>query len=288
MSLASILLIVFSAVLHVIVHVLLKRTKNRAAFIWWMWLWVIIVMSPVLWVYAQPIPKKVWAIMLVSAFFDSLYYKAITRAYQTGDLSLVYPLSRGVSPVFILCWSLLFLRESPTLGGSTGVILIALGLIVLNMPGPGAWQNTWRSLNQPASRWALLAGLCVSFYTTIDRVGISHISPIFYTYLTMATMVLFMTPGTIKEVGWQGIIGEFKESKYLTIFAGILSMAAYTIVLVAMSTGLPTSYAGATREISAVFSTIIGILILKEQGTLLRVCGSVLVTIGAATIALLG
>ena len=45
---------------------------------------------------------------------------------------------------------------------------------------------------------------------------------------------------------------------------------------------------GATREVSVVLVTVVGILFLKEQGTVMRVCGSTLIAAGVAAIAVLG
>ena len=289
MSFANIILIVASAVLHVIAQVALKRARDKTAFIWWMWLWVVILFFPILILNRQAIPMLVWAIIIVSAIFDSLYYGAIARAYKSGDLSIVYPLSRGTAPVFILLWSTLLLKERPSVGGIIGIALIVAGLYFLNLPRLGAWRDSLRAFDKSAPRWALAAGLCVSLYTTTDRVGVGYISPLLYTYLTITLMIVCMTPGTLRAAGgWTGLIDEWRSSKFTSMIAGAISMAAYTIVLYAMKQGLPASYAGATREISVIFGTVVGTVLLKEQGTFMRLLGSILVAFGAGTIALLG
>jgi uncharacterized membrane protein len=253
-----------------------------------MWLWVVILFFPVVILNWQSIPAIVWVIMIASAIFDSLYYGSIARAYKSGDLSIVYPLSRGTAPVFILLWSTLLLKERPSVGGIMGIALIVAGLYFLNLPRLGAWRDSLRAFDSSAPRWALAAGLCVSLYTTTDRVGVGYVSPLLYTYLTMTLMVACMTPGTLRVAGWSGLINEWRSSKFTSMIAGIISMTAYSIVLYAMKTGLPASYAGATREISVIFGTVVGIVLLKEQGTFMRVLGSILVAVGAGTIALLG
>src|SRR5262249_42945130 len=165
MGAVSLLLLLGSAGLHVIQHVLLKRSRNRTAFVWWVWLWATVLFSPVLVLCWQPIPPLVWGILAVSAAFEALYYLAIARAYQTGDLSVVYPLARGTAPVLVFLWPALLLQERPSLGGLAGIGLIAAGLAVINLPRLGAWRHVARSLGQAAPRWALAAGLCISLYT---------------------------------------------------------------------------------------------------------------------------
>ena len=223
-----------------------------------------------------------------SAIFEALYFFAIANAYKTGDLSIVYPLARGIAPMLLLIWAITILNETPSLGGISGVAAIAVGLYVINLPKFGAWLQPIRSLNSAGSRWALLAGLCISLYTVIDRVGIKQLDPLLYTYLALWLTLLLLTPTTLRFVGWGGLAKELRETKFASVIAGFTTLAAYAIVLYAMKNGTPASYAGAIREISVVFGVIIGVTILKEQGSIMRVVGAVCVMVGVAMIALRG
>jgi len=288
MSTVSLLLILGSACLHVVQHVALKKARDRTAFVWWLWLWASVLFSPVLLLCWERVPASAWAILAVSAAFEALYYLAIARAYRSGDLSLVYPLARGTAPLLVFVWTALLLRERPSLGGLTGIALIAVGLAVINLPRLGAWRECWRSLGQAASRWALAAGLCISFYTTLDKVAVGLIDALLYTYLAMTLTLLWLTPATLREVGWEGLAREWRASRCSSALAGLSAMAAYAIVLTVMCHGAPASYVGAVREVSVVFGAAVGVLFLGEQGTLVRVLGSVLITCGVGAIASLG
>lgn len=289
MTLTNLLLIVGSAVIHVVAHVALKRTQDRVAFVWWMILWGGVLFAPVLlFINWQAIPPLAWGIIAVSAVFEALYFFAIARAYRTGDLSIVYPLARGTAPVLLLIWSGAFLRESITAGGVAGVLLIATGLYFINLPQLGAWLEPLRSLRQSGSRWALLAGLCISLYTVIDRIGIQLVEPIIYTYISLWITLVWLTPPTLRTVGWHGLWNELRASRLSTVIAGFTTLAAYAIVLYAIQNGTPASYAGATREVSVVFGVVVGMSVLKEKGTVMRFVGATCVAGGVATIALFG
>jgi len=288
MSTVSLLLILGSACLHVVQHVALKKARDRTAFVWWLWLWACVLFSPALLLCWERVPASAWAILAVSAAFEALYYIAIARAYRTGDLSLVYPLARGTAPLLVFVWTALLLRERPSVGGLTGIALIAAGLAVINLPRPGAWRECWGSLGQAASRWALGAGLCISFYTTLDKVAVGLIDAVLYTYLAMTLTLLWLTPATLREVGWRGLLREWRASRASSAVAGLSAMAAYAIVLTVMRHGAPASYVGAVREVSVVLGAAIGVLFLGEKGTLMRVLGSVLITGGVGAIATLG
>ena len=287
MTLFNLLTILGSAGIHVIAHVALKKTHNREAFVWWLLVWGCILFSPVLFFW-RPFPIEVWGIMFLSAIFEALYFVAIANAYKTGDLSIVYPLARGLAPMLLLIWAITILNETPSLSGIAGVAAIAVGLYVINLPRLGAWLEPIRSLNTAGSRWALLAGLCISLYTVIDRVGIKQLDPLLYTYLALWLTLLLLTPTTLRFVGWSGLAKELRETKFASVVAGFTTLAAYAIVLYAMQNGTPASYAGAIREISVVFGVIIGVTILKERGSIMRVVGAVCVMGGVAMIALRG
>lgn len=102
MTLFCLTLILFSACLHVVQHVALKRARDRASFVWWMWFWASLLFLPVPILFWQTGSRLAWTILIVSAIFETLYYPAMTKAYKTGDLSIVYPLARGTAPLLIL------------------------------------------------------------------------------------------------------------------------------------------------------------------------------------------
>jgi drug/metabolite transporter (DMT)-like permease len=281
-------LILGSAVVHVVAHVALRRARDRAAFVWWMLVWGGVLFAPVLFLIPLRIPLAAWGIMTLSAVFEALYFALIAQAYRHGELSLVYPLARGTAPLLLGLWSAMFLRERPTAGGVGGIALIAAGLYLINLPRLSAWQAPLRALGRLAPRLALLAGLCISLYTVIDRAGIRLVEPLLYTYLALWLTTLLLTPYTLRVAGWQGLKAELRHSRLNSVAAGMTTMAAYAIVLYAMKGGAPAAYAGAIREISVVFGVLAGVVLLKEQGGPMRLAGSVGVAAGVAVIALFG
>jgi drug/metabolite transporter (DMT)-like permease len=212
----------------------------------------------------------------------------MAKAYQTGELSTVYPLARGTAPLFIVGWSLLFFKERLTWGGAGGIMLIVVGLSVINLQRVGEWRAWRRNLGAAPARWALLAGLCISCYTTMDKAGVRLFAPLLYTWLTMTLTVVWLTPGTLRAVGWQGLRMEWRAARLNIVLAGFTAMSAYMLVLYVLRQGAPASYVGAMREISVVLGALTGMVVLKEQGTRWRVCGSALIAGGVGTIALLG
>lgn len=281
-------LVLFSACLHVVTHIALKASRDRAGFVWWMLLWAGILFLPIPLLGWTTFPAAGWGWMVFSAVFEAGYFAAIALAYRGADLSLVYPLARGTAPVLLLVWSLAFLNEALTAGGIVGIVLITAGLYVVNLRKLGAWREPWQALKQAGPRWALVAGACTSAYTAIDKVGITHVPPLLYTYLALWMSLVLLTPWTLRLIGRSGLRDELRSSRGRTVLAGFTTLAAYSLVLLAMSRSMPAAYAGALREVSVVLGAAYGVLVLKEQGGPMRIAGAGLVALGAVVLGALG
>src|SRR3990172_6369141 len=116
------LLILLSAGFHVVTHIALKQSRDRAAFVWWMLLGAGLLSLPIPLLGWASIPPIGWGLMAFSAVFEAGYFAAIALAYRGADLSVAYPLARGTAPVLLLLWSAVFLNESLTVGGVLGML----------------------------------------------------------------------------------------------------------------------------------------------------------------------
>lgn len=288
MSLPSLVLLLVSACIHLVAHVALKRARDRTAMMWWFMAWGTLLYLPVVFLVKRPLLPNTWMWIGLSSLFEAGYFWAIAQAYRGGELSTIYPLARGVAPLFLLLWSGLVLREHLTTWGVAGVALIAVGLYLANLRRLGAWSEPWKALRHAGPRWALAAGFFTSLYTAVDKVGIRGVDPLLYTYLALVTTTLWLTPLAFRRVGWLGMRQELRESRWAAPLAGITTLAAYALVLYAMQLGTPAGYAGAVREVSVILGAGIGVWIFHESGGPVRVAGAALVAAGVAVIGLLG
>ncbi|MEO5694583.1 MAG: EamA family transporter, partial [Usitatibacter sp.] len=72
-----------------------------------------------------------WPYILASTTVNCLYFYFLINAYRVGDLSLAYPVSRGMAPLLVLLLSLVLASEVPSVSASAGVLLICLGIFAL-------------------------------------------------------------------------------------------------------------------------------------------------------------
>ena len=103
MPVAVFLLVFASAALHVLWNALVKTCENKASFAWLTCLVSVVVSLPVFLVCRATSPgalhAEVWALAALSGLVEAIYIVFLYKAYEWTDLSVVYPLSRGLAPL---------------------------------------------------------------------------------------------------------------------------------------------------------------------------------------------
>ncbi len=278
-------LLLISAALHASWNLLVKRAVEKQVFTWLALVAGSLVFLPVLAFNPAP-PGHIWPYIIVSAIVELAYYLALTRAYQEGDFSLIYPIARGAAPALLAIWAVLFLNERPSTGGLIGMGLLIGGLVVV---GSSTWWASHTSVT-PGRRsiiTALVIAVFISIYSAIDAAAVRMYAPAPYTVLVLAIGALMGTPLMLKYYSTQVILTEWRASWPRIVAVGVLTMITYTLVLQAYAIA-HVSYAAATREISIVFAALIGWRWLGESFGPLRTAGAALIFLGILVIALLG
>jgi len=199
--------------------------------------------------------QRVWPYLLASTVVHTIYSLSLVRAYGLGNLSVVYPIARGVGPLVVAVVSTIYLGDALGVVGSLAVLLIVAGVLWL-----GLFQSHGNSAGVFAS---LLTGTLIGTYTILDGLGgrIGDSPHAFAAWLFMLTAV----PVTGSAILFHR--GEFTElarplwSKGVCV--GIVSAGAYWIVVWAMSVA-PMGLVAAVRESSVVFAALIGGFVLRE------------------------
>lgn len=285
MSAFNIGLILVSAVFHASWNILAKRSTDKPSFFWLAGLAASVCVLPVLWLYWQPISLTGWLIIGLSSLFEAVYLVCLGKAYQSGDLSLVYPLSRGSVPLFVLVLAFGLLGERVTGLGILGICLTVVGIYVLHLRSFARSDllAPFAALRTPVSRFALGAALCTAAYSTIDKQGVALIHPIFYTawifvgYSVLLSVFILRQPQLIQH--------EWRNHGWRAIAVGVLSVITYLLVSHVL-TSSPASYVSALRGVSIVFGSVLGVALLGEAMGRIKVVGSLILFAGMIGIAL--
>jgi drug/metabolite transporter (DMT)-like permease len=287
MLLSSLLLLLLAAILHAVTNAFMKKSRDKLAFAWWMTGAFCVLSFPVLFFIPKAEPIA-WRIVFISGMLEAIYFFTLTRAYTSGDLSVVYPIARGSAPLFLLLWASVFLAERPTWIGVCGIFTIVTGLYLINLSSIHDWRRPLQMFRSTASRWALVTGVLISIYSAVDKIGIRYFPPLVYIYLLLFVCWIVLSIQWLIPNRRTELREEVRNQRiYPIIAAAIFGTLGYTLVLAAMRLS-PVSYVGPVREVSVVVGTWIGIRYMKETGGSLRITASVLVVFGILLITIFG
>jgi drug/metabolite transporter (DMT)-like permease len=231
-----------------------------------------LVAIPFLLVVPIPAPAS-WPYIAASVTTHIAYYYLMINAYRAGDLSLVYPLMRGVAPLITALLGIVFLRELPAGVAWAGMLLISLGVVLL------ALRTAEHVPSRAAVGFALANAVVIAAYSIIDGTG-ARLAGNAWGYIVWL-FVLDAIPFTAYMVARHRtqFITELNRRRARGLVGGGLSAGAYAISVWAM-TQAPVALVASLRETSVLFATLIGVRLLKERLTLRRWAGAAAVVIG--------
>jgi drug/metabolite transporter (DMT)-like permease len=205
----------------------------------------------------HPAPAS-WPFLAASLACHFGYKVALVRAYSHGGFAQVYPIARGVAPLLVTLWAVNLFGESITPVQVAAIGAIIIGVLILAVRGHGLFIH-----NRRAVGYALLTALFISGYTVFDGIGVRYAgSPhgyVVWLFILDTIPFLLLALGIHKT---QTLV-IMRHRWRLGLIAGGMSLAAYWLVVWAMSLGsIPV--VSALRETSIVFAALIGIFLFKE------------------------
>jgi drug/metabolite transporter (DMT)-like permease len=224
---------------------------------------------------------------LGTAFLHAVYGIALTRGYRMGDLSSVYPVSRGIGPALVPFLAVILFDEVVSVPAAIGIAFVVLGIYVIHIDSRN-WRDIThplRELNTPVIRIAILTGVVISCYSLWDKAGLDNgVHPMTLIGFTLIGNVIGLSPA-VWSAERADITEEWSQSRGSILAAGILAPLGYTLVLIALTTS-QVSYVAPAREVGIVMGTAMGVLWLGEGYGFMRIWGSVLIVAGVMTLAL--
>lgn len=282
-------LIVISAVMHALWNMLVKRSSHTTVFIWWMFvascglftLFLPLVPEPFRWPGAGTLFK-----VTVGASCFVLYHLLNGRAYRSGDLSVIYPLSQ-TSMIYVPFWGTALLGERLSPAGIGGIMLVILGTysVQLQRLTLGEMARPFRDLKSSAVRNALAAGFIYSIGSLAEKTGVTSYTPVYFTYFLVLFMLLLMSFNLCRSKYREFIAAEFRAHWPLIICSGPVMMASFLTFRYGLNLS-PMSYAVPVRQVSIMVGVLIGIFFLGESCGKIRLFSASLILAGVVLIRL--
>ena len=203
-----------------------------------------------------------------SAALELTYVALLATAYRRYELSLVYPVARGLAPVLALLIVVAAGGARPSTLGVVGVLAVAVGVLLVR----GARGDLGGLV------FGIVIAAAIAGYPVIDRYGIRHAAAGPYLLLVMLGPAL-VYPLAIGRSRVRAAVSP------ATIVVGAASAAAYLLVLLALRLASAPAVA-AVRESSVVIATAAAAVVLHERVGRMRLGGAALVAAGVALLAL--
>ncbi|WP_338166746.1 EamA family transporter [Vibrio sp. 10N] len=293
MTLYAALLVIFSALLHAGWNILGKSNSGSGySFTLGASLSQCLLLAPfIIWCFWQigfsNVSPYFWGLLALSAVGQVIYLVGLLRAYQHGDIGVIYPIARAL-PVLMVGVGAWFFGQSLHISAWAGFAILTLGCLLV--PVRAFRQLTVSAYANLGVLWAFVAAVGTTIYSIIDKEGInwlmsetSSLSPlhiaILYLGLQTAGIALLILVWLLltKQVGELSLAWKYKRQ---SATAGVMMGLTYGIVLFAMTMVENVSYVVALRQVSIIFGVFMGMWFLKEPWLNTRILGVILVSAG--------
>ncbi len=292
MAVTTILLILLSATIHVGWNLLVKSSGDPRAFSAVKGIIIAVIGAAVLpMVPLASFPEELWFYAILSGLIHAVYILALSSAYRTGDLSVVYPIARS-SPAFVAMAAYLTLAESISTRGALGIGLVAACIVLLHLR-PAEGDSQARSRHVAGVRWALLTLASVVAYSLVDKAAMVVFAQVDALKPVMRGPVYFLIESVISfslyaiYIWWQAassIRVVAREQMPKAILAALGTLASYSLILHVMQTE-KVSYVVTLRQSSMLIAVLVGWLWLKETRGAFRLTVAAVMVLGLSLVA---
>jgi drug/metabolite transporter (DMT)-like permease len=200
--------------------------------------------------------------VIASAFVHVAYFLLVGRLYRNADLSVAYPLMRGLAPLAATAIAAVTLREIPDAVALVGVLGLVAGVATMGLSGLAHGR-----IDRATLIVALANSAVIAIYSVIDGEGARLAGPdaahafAYNAWSDGLTAALYLP--VVLALRGKAAGPEFVRDPLRNAFAGLAAFGGYAIVVWAMTQSTIGAVA-ALRECSVVFAAIIGVAFLGE------------------------
>jgi len=299
MSPVSVALVILSAAIHVGWNVLTKSSSNPKIFSLLKGTYTIVATILLLpYLPLKAITVDVWQYIILSGVAHWLYILALASAYETGDISFVYPIARS-APAFVPIAAYLTLGEIISLQGIVGIAVVVCCVLMLHIrrtDGAAALGFRLASFKRKDSLWAFVTLAAVVTYTIFDKAGMLQMSridaiqsalraSIFYMMINLLGYALFWLYLALRrELKFKSFS---RKEWFQSLIAAIGTLISYSLILHVMQTET-VSYIVTLRRCSILIAILAGWIFFKEKYGGYRLVVSVVMLVGLFLVATAG
>ena len=255
MTPSVLLLVLLAALLHASWNALIKVGGDGLVRLGIVNITASVCCVPVLFIVDFP-QAEAWPYLIASIIIHQAYYGFLVQGYKFGDLSLVYPIARGIAPLLVAVGAYLLAAEQLSGSGVIAVILICSAILSL------AFERGQQT--QPkAVLFALCTGATIAAYTVCDGLG-GRLSGDVFGYIAWLFFLegqpIFLVALWLRR---RALVYTLLYNWRAGTAGGVFAVTAYGLVIWAMSS-TPMTFVSAVRETSVLVAAFIGTRLLRE------------------------
>ena len=286
----AVALVLISAIAHASWNLIVRRSDKPELTNWMMATCGALLASPIaMYLFVTNTPDQAgWWFILGTVILHIAYFFTLGRAYKYGDLSLVYPIARGLGLVLIPVVGVTVLDESVSILAGFGIIAIFTGVVMVGSSsgiGFRAWLKPRSMFADRGVLFALITGILIAAYSALDKRGVEYVEPIFYMFCLSLGGSVGVLPLIARSYASSEFIMEIRTRWRIGLLGGFCQFLAYTLVLSAFRLS-PVSYIGPFRELAILFGVVLAVVVLKERVTRSRAAGAMAIGLGSLVVAL--
>jgi drug/metabolite transporter (DMT)-like permease len=280
MSLIVFLLIICSAFLHALWNFAAKKASGNFYVVYLGLLVSCFLIFPFLFTLSAKdiFNTRAFPYVMATGTIHAVYFFALAKAYEHGDISSAYPVARGTGVAGTALIAFFGLNEAITLFGLLGIASISFGTLFVG------WKHSQQT-GHPKGLWfALLVGAMIVSYSIVDKLGVGIMNPVAYIFGLWIIATLWLTPYVLifkrreLSLAW-------KEYKKYSFIIGAGSLVTYLLILFIYRIA-PVSYVVALRELAVAIGALMGFVFLGEKFTGIKIIGIALIVLGMMAIKL--
>ncbi|MGE3147254.1 MAG: EamA family transporter [Pseudorhodoplanes sp.] len=225
--------------------------------------------------------RESWPWVGLSILTHLFYFIGLIESYRAGDLGQVYPIARGSAPLMTALASAFLLGERLAPGAWVGIVVLAVGVMVLSARG----GRDLSRLDRRSVGFALFTAATICVYSLVDGIG-GRAAGNPHAY----TLVLFAGDGLVMALyawlrGGARVFAAMRPHWGLGLAGGALQLISYGIAIWAMTLA-PIALVAALRETSVLFGALLAVVLLKEPWRPVRLLAALTIVAGMVLIRL--
>jgi drug/metabolite transporter (DMT)-like permease len=296
LSFTAVVLLLLSAVLHAYWNLAGKKSSPNTSFFLIASLCGLVCLSPTLWwgfFSIKAYSLHVVVLLVLTGFFQTLYYFGLAGAYRLGDLSVAYPMVRAI-PILLVALINYFLGHSLQIHNSLGLFFLTLGILLLPVV---RWKDlSFRLYQNKSTLYALVAAIGTTGYSLIDdnalrllrshggnKIAVTSLYAFFETLSTAFFLALFIVLQKRTRDDWKTV---WDVHFFQALFVGFFIALTYLIALIALAFTTNVSLVVAFRQSSILMGALVAMWWLKEPAPFPKIIGLSFLAFGLVLISI--